>query len=115
MKGEWGEVHVVKLGILKKELFKDPKVCKAIIDQVPTPTQLLRAWGLTPKELTDRMNILMCLRFLMEQTLIIVCVNEKEAQLPAQVEHLSAELAKPMEASHALEKENHIRCKKYKK
>ncbi|GJV92394.1 hypothetical protein Tco_1540207 [Tanacetum coccineum] len=66
MKGEWGDVHAVKLRILKKELFKDPKVRKAIIDRVPTPTQLLTAEGLTLKELSDRMNILMCLRFLME-------------------------------------------------
>nr|GEY90849.1 hypothetical protein [Tanacetum cinerariifolium] len=43
MKVEWDEVHVVKPGILKKELFKDPKVCKAIIDLVPTPAQLLKA------------------------------------------------------------------------
>ncbi|GKB35138.1 hypothetical protein Tco_0880080 [Tanacetum coccineum] len=66
MKGEWGKVHAVKLGILKKELFKDPKVCKAIINRVPTPTDLLRAKGLTLKDLSDRMIILMCLRFLME-------------------------------------------------
>ncbi|GKE33578.1 hypothetical protein Tco_1452900 [Tanacetum coccineum] len=65
MKGEWGEVHVVKLGILKKELFKDPKMRKAIIDRVPTPTQLLRAEGLTLKELSEHINILMCLKFLM--------------------------------------------------
>nr|GEY03973.1 hypothetical protein [Tanacetum cinerariifolium] len=63
MKGEWGEVYAVKLEILKKELFKDPKVRKAIIDQVPTPTQLLRAYDLTLKELSGRMNILMYLRF----------------------------------------------------
>ncbi|GKG12405.1 hypothetical protein Tco_0346642, partial [Tanacetum coccineum] len=58
MKGEWGEVHVVKLEIMKKGLFKDPKMRKAIIDRVPTPTQL------TLNELSDCMNILMCLRFL---------------------------------------------------
>nr|GEW22644.1 hypothetical protein [Tanacetum cinerariifolium] len=73
---------------------EDLKMCKAIIDQVPTPTLLLRAEGLTPKKLSDCMN---------------------EAQLPAQVEHLSAELSKPKGTNHALEKENHSRCKKYKK
>nr|GEU62367.1 hypothetical protein [Tanacetum cinerariifolium] len=82
----------------------NPKVCKTILDRVRTPTQLLKAEGLTIKELPNRMNILMCLRFLME-----------EAQLPTQVEHLSAELAKPKGANHAIEKENHSRCKKYKK
>ncbi|GKC98766.1 hypothetical protein Tco_1169041 [Tanacetum coccineum] len=53
------------------------------------------AEGLTLKELSDRMNILMCLRFLME--------------------HLSVELSILKEANHALEKENHSRCKKYRK
>ncbi|GKC84630.1 hypothetical protein Tco_1140347, partial [Tanacetum coccineum] len=62
---------------------EDPKVCKAIIDRVPTPTQLLRAESLTLKELSDQ--------------------------------HLSAELARPKEANHALEKANHSRCKKYNK
>ncbi|GKA59404.1 hypothetical protein Tco_0758717 [Tanacetum coccineum] len=57
MKGEWGEIHAVKLGILKKELFKDPKVRKAIIDRVPIPTQLLKAEGLTLKELSDRHDL----------------------------------------------------------
>nr|GEU32194.1 hypothetical protein [Tanacetum cinerariifolium] len=41
--------------------------------------------------------------------------DPKEAQLHAQVEHLSAELAKPKGANYALEKANHSRCKKYKK
>ncbi|GJS20551.1 hypothetical protein Tco_0449183 [Tanacetum coccineum] len=94
MKGEWGEVHAVKLGILKNKLFKDPKMRKAIIDRVPTSTQLLRAEGLTLKELSN---------------------NEQEAQFHIHVEHLSAELARPKEANHSLKKANHSRCKKYKK
>ncbi|GKB60272.1 hypothetical protein Tco_0916458 [Tanacetum coccineum] len=77
MKVQWDEVHIVKLGILKKELFKDPKVCKAIIDRVPTPAQLLKAEGLTPKELSERMSILMCLRFLMEPKETFVLEKEK--------------------------------------
>ncbi|GJT69662.1 hypothetical protein Tco_1028948 [Tanacetum coccineum] len=85
-------------------------------DEVPTATQLLKVEGLTLKELSDRMNVLMCLRFLMkEQTLIIVHVNKHGAQLPGQVEHLSGELANPKWANHALEKANHSRFKKYKK
>ncbi|GJV88211.1 hypothetical protein Tco_1532149 [Tanacetum coccineum] len=107
----------MKLGILKKELFEDPKVRKAIIDRVPTPTQLLRAEGLTLKELYDHFqpdanNQPIILR---SKTLIIVRVDEQEAQFPVHVEHLSVELARPKEANHALEKANHSRCKKYKK
>ncbi|GKB46550.1 hypothetical protein Tco_0897303 [Tanacetum coccineum] len=105
-----------KIGKEYLHFAPNPKVCKTILDRVPTPTQLLKAEGLTLKELSDRMNVLMCLRFLMEeQTLIIVRVNKHGAQLPAQVEHLSAELANPKGANHALEKANHSRFKKYKK
>ncbi|GJV59224.1 hypothetical protein Tco_1465324 [Tanacetum coccineum] len=41
-------------------------MCKTIINRVHTPTELLRVEGLTLKDLFDRMSILMCLRFLME-------------------------------------------------
>ncbi|GJR01220.1 hypothetical protein Tco_0524204 [Tanacetum coccineum] len=117
MKGEWGEAHAVKLVILKKKLFKDPKVCKAIIDRVPTPTQFLRTEGLTLKELfnyfqSNANNQPMLLR---SKTLIIIRIDQQESQVPVHVEHLSAELARPKEANHALEKANHSRCKKYKK
>nr|GEW51362.1 transposase (putative), gypsy type [Tanacetum cinerariifolium] len=123
---------------LKKELFKDPKVCKTILDRVPTPTQLLRVEGLTLKELSDHMNVLMCTRFigtplwsdnmtgfqldannqpiiLRSKTFIIVHVDEREAQLLVYVEHLSAELAKPKEVNNALEKASHNLCENYKK
>ncbi|GKC99507.1 hypothetical protein Tco_1169782, partial [Tanacetum coccineum] len=60
-----------------------PNCMKAIIDRVPTPAQLLKAEGLTPKELSDQ--------------------------------HLSAELAKPKEANHALKKPNHSRSSKQDK
>ncbi|GKE89570.1 hypothetical protein Tco_1567045, partial [Tanacetum coccineum] len=61
---------------LKKELFKDPKLCKTILDQ----GEMIY-----------------------------------ETQLPTQVEHLSAELAKPKRANHALEKANHSRSSKQDK
>nr|GEV79718.1 hypothetical protein [Tanacetum cinerariifolium] len=83
-----------KIGKELLHLAPSPYYMSYPYDEVPTPTPLLSAEGLTPKKLSDCMN---------------------EAQLPAQVEHLSAELAKPKETNHALEKENHSRCKKYKK
>ncbi|GKB23705.1 hypothetical protein Tco_0863106 [Tanacetum coccineum] len=97
MKGEWSGVHAVKLGIMKKELFKYPKVRKSdnVRDFQPNAN-----------------NQPMILR---SKTLIIVRVDEQEAQFPVHVEHLSVELARPKEANHALEKANHGRCKKYKK
>ncbi|GJT52182.1 hypothetical protein Tco_0978339 [Tanacetum coccineum] len=91
MKGEWGEVYAVKLGILKKDLFKYLKVCKAIIDRVPIPTQLLRAEGLTANELSNP-RCQQLTNDLKEQTLIIVRVNEQEAQLSAQLDLQEIEL-----------------------
>ncbi|GKC16111.1 hypothetical protein Tco_1012893 [Tanacetum coccineum] len=86
------------------------KIGKELPYFAPSPYYI--AEGLTLKELSNRMNVLTCLRFLMEeQTLIIVRVNEQDAQ----VEHLSAELAKLKGSNHALEKVNHSRWKKYKK
>lgn len=57
---EWGHVHHTSLGLLNKELFKDPKVCKSVIDRVPTPAELYRVEGLSPHELTDRMSVFLC-------------------------------------------------------
>lgn len=60
-KEEWDGVHAVNLGLLNKEIFKDPKVCKTVIDRVPTPAERLRVAKLSPKELSDRMSVLTCL------------------------------------------------------
>ncbi|PWA48008.1 hypothetical protein CTI12_AA393550 [Artemisia annua] len=57
---EWDPVHHASLGLLNKELFKDPKVCKTVIDRVPTPAEVYRVEELPPKELTDRMSVLIC-------------------------------------------------------
>ncbi|GJV37602.1 hypothetical protein Tco_1410079 [Tanacetum coccineum] len=38
-KDNWEEIHGVNLGLQKKELYKDPKVCKTMLDRFPTPAE----------------------------------------------------------------------------
>ncbi|PWA64020.1 hypothetical protein CTI12_AA347990 [Artemisia annua] len=57
---EWDLVHHFNLGLLNKELFKDPEVCKTVIEKVPTPAEQYRMEGLSHRELDDRMTVLLC-------------------------------------------------------
>ncbi|GJU67851.1 hypothetical protein Tco_1254110 [Tanacetum coccineum] len=41
-KDDWEEIHGVNLGLQKKELYKDPKVCRTALDRFPTPTETHR-------------------------------------------------------------------------
>ena len=58
--GEWGLVHHTNLGLLNKELLKDPEVCKTVIERVPTPAEQYRMEGLSHRELDDHMTVLLC-------------------------------------------------------
>nr|GEZ67511.1 hypothetical protein [Tanacetum cinerariifolium] len=58
---EWDAPHQPTLTILIKEVFKDPSVCKTIVDQFPTPGEMLRIKALTNDELTAKMSVLHCL------------------------------------------------------
>ncbi|GKG33017.1 hypothetical protein Tco_0430527, partial [Tanacetum coccineum] len=41
-KDDWDKIHGVTLGLRKKELYKDPKVCRTAIDRFPTPAEIHR-------------------------------------------------------------------------
>ncbi|GJT58619.1 hypothetical protein Tco_1002152 [Tanacetum coccineum] len=41
-KDDWEEIHGVNLGLQKKELYKDPKVCRTALDRFPTPAETHR-------------------------------------------------------------------------
>ncbi|GJZ60336.1 hypothetical protein Tco_0616152 [Tanacetum coccineum] len=59
-KDDWDEIHGVNLGLRRKELYKDPKVCRTAIDRFPTPAEIHRLHELSSVELSDRMSVLQC-------------------------------------------------------
>ncbi|GJY54853.1 hypothetical protein Tco_0446517 [Tanacetum coccineum] len=59
-KDDWDEIHGVNLGLRKKELYKDPKVCRTAIDRFPTSTEIYRLHELSSVELSDHMSVLQC-------------------------------------------------------
>ncbi|GJS03232.1 malonyl-coenzyme A:anthocyanin 3-O-glucoside-6''-O-malonyltransferase-like protein [Tanacetum coccineum] len=59
-KDDWDEIHGVNLGLQRKELYKDPKVCRTAIDHFPTPAEIHRLHELSSVELSDRMSVLQC-------------------------------------------------------
>ncbi|GKB80277.1 hypothetical protein Tco_0947172 [Tanacetum coccineum] len=59
-KDDWDKIHGVNLGLRRKELYKDPKVCRTAIDRFPTPTEIHRLHELSSVELSDRMSMLQC-------------------------------------------------------
>ncbi|GJX60107.1 hypothetical protein Tco_0291497 [Tanacetum coccineum] len=59
-KDDWDEIHGVNLGLRRKELYKDPKVCRTAIDRFPTPAEIHRLHELSSAELSDRMSVLQC-------------------------------------------------------
>ncbi|GJR67461.1 hypothetical protein Tco_0013526 [Tanacetum coccineum] len=56
----WEEIHGVNLGLLQKEIYKDPKVCRTALDRFPTPVETHRLRELSSVELSDRMSMLQC-------------------------------------------------------
>ncbi|GJY47499.1 hypothetical protein Tco_0436562 [Tanacetum coccineum] len=48
-------------GVLTKEVFKDPAVCKAVMDQFPTPGEMVRVESLSDDQLTAKMSVLHCM------------------------------------------------------
>ncbi|GKC23825.1 hypothetical protein Tco_1025975, partial [Tanacetum coccineum] len=47
--------------VLTKEDFKDPAVCNTIVDQFPTPREMVRVRGLSNDQLTTKMSVLHCM------------------------------------------------------
>ncbi|GJS57990.1 probable inactive receptor kinase [Tanacetum coccineum] len=60
IKDDWEEIHGVNLGLHKKELYKDHKVCRNALDRFPTPAETHQLRELYSVELSDRMSMLQC-------------------------------------------------------
>ncbi|GKE15983.1 hypothetical protein Tco_1423560, partial [Tanacetum coccineum] len=58
---EWDTPYRPTFGVLTKEVFKDPVVCKTIVDQFPTPGEMVRVEGLSDDQLTAKMSMLHCM------------------------------------------------------
>ncbi|GJW88788.1 hypothetical protein Tco_0164128 [Tanacetum coccineum] len=59
-KDDWDEIHGVNLGLRRKELYKDPKVCRTAIDRFPTPVEIHRLHEFSSAELSDRIERVEC-------------------------------------------------------
>ncbi|GJU46551.1 hypothetical protein Tco_1203817 [Tanacetum coccineum] len=55
-KDDWEEIHGVNLGLRKKELYKDPKVCRIALDRFPTPSETYWLRELSSVELSNRIS-----------------------------------------------------------
>nr|GEY74968.1 hypothetical protein [Tanacetum cinerariifolium] len=49
---EWDAPHQPTLKVLTKKVFKDPSVCKTVVDQFPTPEEIVRIEALSFDQLT---------------------------------------------------------------
>ncbi|GJT30805.1 hypothetical protein Tco_0911080 [Tanacetum coccineum] len=57
----WDAPYQPTFGVLMKEVFKDPVVCKTIVDQFPTPGEMVRVKSLSDDQLTAKMSVLHCM------------------------------------------------------
>ncbi|GJZ82796.1 hypothetical protein Tco_0647969 [Tanacetum coccineum] len=55
---EWDAPYWPTFGVLTKEVFKDPVVCKTMVDQFPTPGEMIRVETLSDDQLTAKMSVL---------------------------------------------------------
>ncbi|GJU02607.1 hypothetical protein Tco_1112945 [Tanacetum coccineum] len=58
---EWDTPYQPTFGVLTKEVFKDPAVCKIVVDQFPTPGEMVRVESLSDDQLTTKMSVLHCM------------------------------------------------------
>ncbi|GKA83093.1 hypothetical protein Tco_0789841 [Tanacetum coccineum] len=58
---EWDAPHQPTLTILTKKVFKDPSVGKTMVNQFPTPGEMVRIEALSSDQLTTKMSVLHCL------------------------------------------------------
>ncbi|GKF11829.1 hypothetical protein Tco_0049755, partial [Tanacetum coccineum] len=55
---EWDASYQPTFGVLTKEVFKDPAICKTVVDQLPTPRDMVRVESLSDDQLTAKMSVL---------------------------------------------------------
>ncbi|GJS87389.1 hypothetical protein Tco_0770025 [Tanacetum coccineum] len=58
---EWDALYRPTFRVLMKEVFKDPAICKTIVDQFPTPGEMVRVESLSDDQLTAKMSVLHCM------------------------------------------------------
>ncbi|GJW73355.1 hypothetical protein Tco_0132725, partial [Tanacetum coccineum] len=58
---EWDAPHQPTLTILTKKVFKDPSIGKTMVNQFPTPGEMVRIEALSSDQLTTKMSVLHCL------------------------------------------------------
>ncbi|GJY55647.1 hypothetical protein Tco_0454762 [Tanacetum coccineum] len=56
LREEWDAPHQSTLMILTKEVFKDPVVCKTVVDHFPTLREMVRIEALSTDQLTAKMS-----------------------------------------------------------
>ncbi|GJU25832.1 hypothetical protein Tco_1164453 [Tanacetum coccineum] len=58
---EWDALYRPTFGVLTKEVFKDLVVCKTVVDQFPSPGEMVRVEALSEDQLTAKMSVLHCM------------------------------------------------------
>nr|GEW29063.1 hypothetical protein [Tanacetum cinerariifolium] len=58
---EWDAPYWPTFGVLTKEVFKDPVVCKTVVDQFPTPGEMVRVEIFFDDQLTTKLSVLHCM------------------------------------------------------
>ncbi|GJZ45255.1 ribonuclease H-like domain-containing protein [Tanacetum coccineum] len=58
---EWDAPYRPTFRVLTKEVFKDPAICKTIVDQFPTPGEMVQVESLSDDQLTAKMSVLHCM------------------------------------------------------
>ncbi|GJW87705.1 hypothetical protein Tco_0163045 [Tanacetum coccineum] len=58
---EWDAPYRPTFRVLTKEVFKDPAVCKTVVDQFPTPREMVRVESLSDDQLIAKMSVLHCM------------------------------------------------------
>ncbi|GKC63499.1 hypothetical protein Tco_1096097 [Tanacetum coccineum] len=88
----WEEIHGVNLGLQKKELYKDPKVCRTALDRFPTPVETHRLRVLSSFELSDHMSCAQQTQTIKRQSADLKQQNESTVRANEEVSRLTAEL-----------------------
>nr|GEU51587.1 hypothetical protein [Tanacetum cinerariifolium] len=58
---KWDAPYRPTFRVLTKEVFKDPAVCKSMVDQFPTPGEMVRVESLSDDQLTMKMSVIHCM------------------------------------------------------
>ncbi|GJU21751.1 hypothetical protein Tco_1155093 [Tanacetum coccineum] len=78
-------------------MFKDPRVCKTVVDQFPTPRGMVRIEALSDERLAGKMSVLHCQMMSHEGELLVIDLNDKftasdDAFIKTKATHLASDL-----------------------